>query len=213
MEKPNSNSIVYLSLDIDESSNYEAHDKIRDILSVDKAIDLSQSDSPENIIQFLRESVYDLYNKHLNIESLNRLHERYQQGDYRESNDRDEIYAGLLESIANHTKWLTHFSQKFPGFHKFDTEDLSVLVASGTLCLYGFYFRDFYQNNDNQLILTNNILYTRARMNLLFEKNLIDLVFLFINKMHGLNLTECERALFYPLILLSCDGNLLNNLI
>ena len=209
MEMSNRNSIVFLSLSTNETVNLETTAKIQEILSADKAFDFTQNDANsthENIIQFLRESTFDLYKKNSDAESLNKLHERYEKGDYFESNVIDAIYAGLLETIANFTKWLTHLTQKFPGFHKFDTEDLSVLVSSAALSLFGFHFRSFYRNEENHLILANNILYSRAKMNFLFDKVLIDLVFLYVNLLNSLNLTECEVALFYPLILLSCDG-------
>ena len=121
------------------------------------------------------------------------------------------IWSCLLEMISDYTKWLTNFAKKCPGFHVFDDEDLSILIASAVFFSYGFYFRRLALKNEQIFVSKSNILTSRQQMILLFGENLADLLFLCYKTLNELEFTECEVSIFHPVILLSCDANLVKD--
>jgi hypothetical protein len=198
-------------LDIEEIlMNETTKTKIRNIIMSETAYDCNtfkSKEGPENIVQFIRETINDLWIQNFNFEPANEYDERLKNNNYIHENiEKQDVWEGLLEAISKFTKCLTNFAKKCPGFNKFDEEDFSNMVHSASLSLYGFKNRHFVRNNDSFKILSNNILYSRKLMDRLFEKKLVDLIFLFYRRLNELNLTDCETALMYPFILVSCDS-------
>lgn len=201
-------SVLFLSFE--QPIANETNIRIHNIITSHKAFDTSfhaNNSSQEKIIQFLRENIYSLFQNTFDYESIEKMNEKVINKKYIDENvTADDVWSGLLPSIAESTKWLTHFAQQLPGFDKFDLEDFSFLVHGGVLPLHTLKYNTFYRNNENYTILKNNVIYNKKNVNLLFGKNLSDLVFLFFKKARSLNLTEREFALFHPFILLSCDS-------
>lgn len=103
-------------------------------------------------------------------------------------------------------KWLTYFAIKCPGFHRFDEEDVTVIVAGAVMASIQFKNRTCFTENDCRLILPNGVLINRNRFERIFGHNLTNLKFLGYQKLNELELTENEIAMLHPILLLSCDG-------
>ena len=184
------------------------------MITSEKAFNTIQEDkvkNPQNVIHFLTQSMSSLYEE--NKKYLKNLNEILVKKDYIivSNLEINLIWSCLLEMISNYTKWLTNFAKKCPGFHVFDDEDLSTQIASAVFFLYGFCFRKLVFNNNHIFVSKSNLFVSRQQMILLFGENLTDLLFLCYKILNELELTECEVSIFHPVILLSCDANLVKD--
>lgn len=110
-----------------------------------------------------------------------------------------------MGSVTEHTKWLVKLARDLPGFDKFNTEDLSILVHCAVGLTYAFEANQFYIGDECWNISHNKIRCTRKRLNQLGKFD-THLMFELHKTLNELNLTETERILFYPLILSSANG-------
>ncbi len=198
--------------------DFSCNNKIFELIMSEKAFNAITEDqfsNSETVIQFLTRSMscfYEENNKDFN--ESDKLNEMLEKKDYLIDSDLEnhQIWSNVLEMISNFTKWLTNFAKKCPGFHEFDFDDLSLLVASAALFLYGIRFRRQIINNEFFIISgKSNILVSRKRMSSFSNETLNDLSFLFFKKLNELELTDFEIAVFFPVILLSCDANLVKD--
>ena len=90
---------------------------------------------------------------------------------------------------------------------------MSVLVAAAAMASIRFKYKSYFQVNDCRLILPNNMLINKKRIQNIYGTNLTNLKFLCYQKLNELELTENEIAILHPILLLSCDGILLSKII
>jgi hypothetical protein len=206
---------MLLNIDHKIDENFTCNNKILQLLMSDKAfnpINEEQVKEPENVIRFLTESMSDLSDKNKSKDELEVL----EKIDFIDDTNIEisQLWSSLLEMIANFSKWLTYFAKGCPGFHVFDNDDLSILVASSASFLFCVRYRKLAKVNDQSfLILANNrnILLSREKSLFFSAENIISISFLFYKILNELELTECELALLYPVVLLGCDANLVKD--
>ncbi len=114
-----------------------------------------------------------------------------------------------MQSVREHTIWLTRFAKDMPGFEKLPIEDLSAMIHSAVGLTFALETNQFFQNNKNETVLHNKIQFSRNRMNICgkFET---DLTFFLHDAIRALDLKPTEKKLFYPLVLCTTNCNFSN---
>ena len=198
---------ISLSYDFNNSDNY-----INSLIQFNNDLEF-------NIIKLLKDKTYEIYIK--NIKSSNILNNAYtklKNKDYIDENDpnisKDLIWQGIGATFGELSIWLTQYFKELKGFDKLNHQDLINIIGSVFPFLYGIHISCFYddKNNECSMILSNSIQTTKKRFfQQLTSHDLVDLIFLFYYLFKKLNLTDTEKALFYPFILFGCNQDMIKD--
>ena len=96
---------------------------------------------------------------------------------------------------------MARYAREIPGLERFDVKDFTTIVSNSALLTMALHINEFYINNDYYQIVVGGYQLSRNRMNLLFGTFITSLFYLINSKIRKLNLTECEKALYYPFVL------------
>lgn len=157
-------------------------------------------------LSVLKDKVFQTY-KRLIKDSfiINYARERLDSKNYIDSTVEDiplnELTHGIMVNISEYSKWMAKFAREIPGLERFDVKDFTTIVSNSALLTMALHINEFYINNDYYQIVVGGYQLSRNRMNLLFGTFITSLFYLINSKIRKLNLTECEKALYYPFVL------------
>ena len=198
---------ISLSYDFNNSDNY-----ISSLIQFNNDLEF-------NIIKQLKDKTYETYIK--NIKSSNILNNAYMKlknKDYINENDhnitKDLIWHGIGATFGELSIWITQYFKELKGFDKLNHHDLINIIGSVFPFFYGIHISCFYDDKSNEcsMILSNSIQTTKKRFfQQLSSHDLVDLIFIFYYLYKRLNLTDSEKALFYPFILFGCNPDMIKD--
>lgn len=162
-------------------------------------------------MSLIKDRVFQLYKKHILMSDLlKRTKEKLLNKDFIDSTveilNIEPLVNGLMDTISEHSKWLTRYAKELPGFNKLSLDDFMKMLSSASLLLFGIHSHQFYDNNENVSILINNYQFSKNRMNLVLGAFKTGLLFEFHFNLRRLNLSENEMSLIFPFILTNCNG-------
>ena len=219
LQLDHANTCIKLKLELSENLSPISPNPLLDLFDkhqlfdwkTDMPITIFRSESDLFLISVLKDKVFQLYKKHIQLSQLLvNSRECHKNKNYIDSSVEnvpvDDLLRGLIGSISEHSKWLTRFARELPGFSFINVDDFMQMVSSGAMLLFGMQTNQFYYNNENHTVISNNYQMSRSRMNKLMGTFKTGLLFEFHFVFKKLCMSENEIALLYPFILTSSNG-------
>lgn len=201
------------SLSLNPLLNFFENQQLFDSKSI-LPLTIFQSENDLFLISILKDKVFQLYKKHIQLAPLIvKTRECHRNKDYTDSSVEnvpvEVLLKGLIDSISEHSKWLTRFARDLPGFGRINVDDFIQMVSGSAMLLFGLIANPFYNNNENHTVISNNYQFSRSRMNKVLGTFKTGLLFEFHYVFKKLLLSENELALLYPFILTSSNADLI----
>lgn len=198
----------------------ETHSSL-DCMEYNKIIDLSYVEESKNLcnkneliqLAINKDIIFQIYKDHIkNSFVINSAKESLKNKNYVDSSVENVTYEDLLKGfiimITEYSKWLTKLAKNLPGLNQLNEDEFIKIINSGSLISLGFHIHDFYVSNECYLVTPNGFQSSRSRMNFYLGVRNTMLIFLLHQKIDELNLTEYEKSLYYPFILMTFNSKL-----
>lgn len=169
---------------------------------------LLNTDAEGNIIflSFLKDKVYQVYNKHLRISK-----ELIKIGKELFQSNRDKTNENFRpQAMIEHKRVLTDYVFDLPGFDKILSNDLALVLCEKLFYIFGIRHNDLIINDECYLVESESQISTKW-MEKTHGRALVEYMIEFHRIFNALNLTYNEISLIIPIILTTPFSNYFQN--